>query len=860
MSTRKTDSRQVLHPLDLDHAKDHIDFLTGNPNASVLIVTKDDDGERLKRDSRLADAARKAGESLDFKTLEGPYIASKAGRLDKLARWIEDRQRLGCGVFVLVNDNGGGKARTHDAIEAVRALWHEDDEKRDAPREDFPLPPSFDVQSSPGKYHSYWLIDEPSTLDKAAFEGCQLRIADAWAGDKGAKHLAQILRLAGSWNLKPGREPWQAEAYAPEGGLALYTAAELLEAFPPMAKEKGRGAGRAYDPGGELPADEARVRSALDAIRERCEGQYDGWLQIGMALHDWSGGSVDALGLWQDFCYDADECEDKWSTFRGRDGGVSVGTIFHHAEEAGWSSAKGDQDAFAHFAKVMKTFKETGETGRKKSDAGSEADGFRVLVELLAASNPTPIAADLKLKEISAMTGAPSIPALRKELAQIMREQHAERMAEAPEEDGVPFPHINEQDGLPRRDSLPNANVWADHHAMNIWWDEFADQLMLDDSAVDDNILHTLREGMHQDRFFASTGFAAEALTHYGWQRRRHPAREYFNRVRKRWDGVERLDTWLIDYCGAPDNVHWRAAGRLLMIAIVMRTRHPGSKFDYVLSLIGDEGFGKSSFCRALAVRDEWCLEGFQLSWDQKKIIENTGGILIAEYGEMAGHSQREQAALKDAVSRTKDKARKAYGRFAETRLRSYVPIATVNESEPLISKWGNRRFWPLLVLREIDVKGLEAMLDQLYGEAVHAQEAYLEEHGTDLVLAREHWAYFGELQEAHRLKAPVEERVHQLVDNIEEGHMASIELFNVLDLKLQDRYAGADIEHALKIIGWKKVRTRMPGDTHPQRYFIKGAHPESTQIKCAEDSRGKVLVRKSTGERGTVVPFPKKE
>lgn len=294
-----------------------------------------------------------------------------------------------------------------------------------------------------------------------------------------------------------------------------------------------------------------------------------------------------------------------------------------------------------------------------------------------------------------------------------------------------------------------------------------------------------------------------------------------------------RLDTWLIDYCHAPDNAHWRAASRLMLIAIVARVYCPGVKWDQVLTLIGKQGDNKSSLCRVLAIRPEWHLEGFKLSWSMKEIIENTAGKLIWEYGEFAGHRLSDQDSLKDAVTRSSDKARKAYGRYSFERPRQGIIIGNSNKHETLIDQTGNRRYWPLELSEPIDITGLKKARHQLYGEAVHAYRANQKVFNREgILLPEQHWAYFGELQEDARLKTTMEDQINRLVDGINEGHLPVTTMCNVLDVKIHDKYAIGDITATMDRLGWQKVSTRMPGDTNKQRYFVKGARPEAVLVK----------------------------
>jgi predicted P-loop ATPase len=448
--------------------------------------------------------------------------------------------------------------------------------------------------------------------------------------------------------------------------------------------------------------------------------------------------------------------------------------------------------------------------------------------------------------------------ALRAESVALAEEAKERKRRDKAKRDTVAFPHIGE-DYLPRKDSLPNAVAWIEQSELDVWQDEFSDETMLHKRPIGDSDMLAVREGMHKDEFFASSALVKDALIRVAWNNRRHPVREYFEDVANDWDGRKRLDTWLIDYCGAPDNAAWREVSRLVLIAIVMRARRPGAKFDHILSLIGPEGLGKSTLCRVLAIKPAWWLEGFQLSWSQKEMLERTAGCIVAEYGEMSGHTQKEQSSLKDAASRTKDRARKAYGHFAETRERSFIVIANSNEVAPLVSKWGNRRFWPLHINEHIDIEGLEHVLDQLYGEAVHAQEAWLEDRGQDIVLAKEHWEYFADLQEDARYISSVEDKTMHVFDGIENGHISVSDAYEIINIRYQDKNALGDIVHALERLGWKKrSKIRMKGDKNSQSYFTIGKDYQKTRIRVDSTMGERRLIFEDI-DTGKVLKFPRK-
>lgn len=173
--------------------------------------------------------------------------------------------------------------------------------------------------------------------------------------------------------------------------------------------------------------------------------------------------------------------------------------------------------------------------------------------------------------------------------------------------------------------------------------------------------------------------------------KRFHPIRDYLNALT--WDGVERLDTLFIDYLGAPDNTLTRAMTRKAFTAAVARVMAPGTKFDYTVVLIGDQGIGKSTILKKMG--GEWFSDSF-LSVEGKEAMEQLHGAWIMEIGELAGLKKAEVEAIKVYLSKSTDKFRVAYGRRNEAFPRQTVFFATTNEENFLRDATGNRRFWPI--------------------------------------------------------------------------------------------------------------------------------------------------------------------
>ena len=199
-----------------------------------------------------------------------------------------------------------------------------------------------------------------------------------------------------------------------------------------------------------------------------------------------------------------------------------------------------------------------------------------------------------------------------------------------------------------------------------------------------------------------------------------HPVRDYLNSVI--WDGAPRLDTLLVDYLGAKDTELTRAMTRKHFTAAVARVMRPGVKYDYVLTLIGPEGIGKSSLIRAMG-RDEW-FDDSLTSIEGKDGMEQIRGKWLVEFGELTNYKKSTSEAYKAFISKQEDSYRPAYGRKTETYPRQCVFFATTNERAFLKGDTGNRRFWTVECGLEDPTKDvwsdLEENVDQLWAEAVY--------------------------------------------------------------------------------------------------------------------------------------------
>lgn len=198
-----------------------------------------------------------------------------------------------------------------------------------------------------------------------------------------------------------------------------------------------------------------------------------------------------------------------------------------------------------------------------------------------------------------------------------------------------------------------------------------------------------------------------------------HPVREYLQSLQ--WDGLPRAETVLIEYLSAKDTEYTRAVTRKFFAAAVARVFVPGIKFDYMLTLIGPQGLGKSELIKRLA-RD-WHSDSFS-TVQGKEAYEQLQGAWIIEMAELTATKRAEVEAVKHFISKREDMYRVAYGRRVSHFPRQCVFVGTTNDPDCLKDQTGNRRFWPVDVRHGKATKNIWRHLtsdeiDQIWAEAV---------------------------------------------------------------------------------------------------------------------------------------------
>ena len=281
------------------------------------------------------------------------------------------------------------------------------------------------------------------------------------------------------------------------------------------------------------------------------------------------------------------------------------------------------------------------------------------------------------------------------------------------------------------------------------------------------------------------------------------PVCDMLDQAEANWDGVERLDSMAVNYFNCANTKLNRAFIRKTMIAAVRRARHPGCKFDTITVLESAEGWNKSSAWRVLAGDDNFSDQSI-LGVREKEAQELLAPIWIHESSDLSGMRKADIDSVKAFASRQVDIGRPAYGHFVVKQPRHAINVGTTNADEYLQSQTGNRRFWPLKLLRSIDIEKLRRDRLQLWGEA-----ARYESKEESITIPEDLWEVAGDAQEKRRAKDPWDKIIANIPPVIKSDLAPDVTIIHVVNDPTgyqQELVSTADLlTHLLKIPVWQQ-------------------------------------------------------
>lgn len=289
-----------------------------------------------------------------------------------------------------------------------------------------------------------------------------------------------------------------------------------------------------------------------------------------------------------------------------------------------------------------------------------------------------------------------------------------------------------------------------------------------------------------------------------------NPIQEYLSEVERKGEFAN-IDNLAALFFGNSDPLANIYIKRFL-ISAVARALSPGVKVDTVPILISPEqGRFKSTFWKVLTGEKYFCDTMGDASDKDSLLLLHSHWVL--EWAEVdCIFKKRDVSRVKSFLSHQFDDYRPPYGRTNIRKYRHSVIVGSANETELLNDPSGSRRFWPIEVFKEINLKLLTEMRDAIWASATKAYKA-----------GEQWWLSFTEQQ----LAEVTNEKFQSLdpwcdvLKNFIEGDRWSGEEFIPSpylweavqpDTTKQDKALTMRVAHCMGQMGWKKTRRNKAG------------------------------------------------
>lgn len=288
-----------------------------------------------------------------------------------------------------------------------------------------------------------------------------------------------------------------------------------------------------------------------------------------------------------------------------------------------------------------------------------------------------------------------------------------------------------------------------------------------------------------------------------------------------KWDRKPRLETWLMDYCGAPDTPLVREASLKFLVGAVRRRLEPGSLMDWMLIVNGPQGIGKSSLPRILFGGDEVVPMMHADEGKDFKSLFHRGWCISFE--ELEAMNKRDVEGLKAIVSSPSDTFRPPYERTERTFKRRCVLYGSTNSTQFLAHDPTGYRRYVVVPVEQVLFKRLEEDRVQLWAEAVwrYGQDSVDPSQVLEVKNANmEQYAIHNELLES------LEERLRDSVHlKSSTHHGADVWVFKLGDIlsfcglssaQVQSPAVTKPVANQLAAWGWRKLDADKAGVKRP--------------------------------------------
>ena len=156
------------------------------------VITKSDDA------SVFFSLLNDSNHNYDWRAIGVGGVTSFRGSLEDHRKKLNALNKAGYSIFATINETDGKDVKGVN-VTRVRALFADFDGSPLSNLDRISLKPSFTVNTSPGRHHAYWLIDD-CPLDE--FKPMQQKLAHILDSDPAVCDLGRIMRVPGFYHLK----------------------------------------------------------------------------------------------------------------------------------------------------------------------------------------------------------------------------------------------------------------------------------------------------------------------------------------------------------------------------------------------------------------------------------------------------------------------------------------------------------------------------------------------------------------------------------------------------------------------------------------------------------------------------------
>lgn len=270
------------------------------------------------------------------------------------------------------------------------------------------------------------------------------------------------------------------------------------------------------------------------------------------------------------------------------------------------------------------------------------------------------------------------------------------------------------QDGL-YKGTYNNALNFLEEKKYNIRLNEHAGYIEFEGHKYQDDDKLEIKKRMRASKIEPQISIINEAIKTYAKENEYNPVTEWLDNIK--WDGVNRVNTWLTAICGCEDSDYARFVARTMLLAPVYRAYEPGVKYDYMPILEGEQGIGKSRLVKAIG--GNW-YKNVSLTERDHNTIQKMRGSWIVEVPELTVFAKRDIESLKAFISTEVDFVRFVYQEedMVIPRRSTFIGTINVGSNGYLMDETGNRRFLPIKI-NEVNLSLFNKIREQLFAEAV---------------------------------------------------------------------------------------------------------------------------------------------